>query len=226
MYWLPCQSFFLNYKVSRTVIKNLRWQIGEEITQITLENLWHRWSKTLRKNVNKLIGSQYPFAQISFFTFLLKVLNWQCHKGYSSNFSTELSSQIFDCCPRNFLIQEERIGNVVSTSNWIRPVYWRDLASLDTHLPHLQVHLPEPHICYSEKLKVLFMHHLDLDDLFRSKEHTHTMIFKTQTYKQILIDESTKQVSVRFRSVFLEGNNLSLILLLVHIHPVLTIVVR
>ena len=31
-------------------------------------------------------------------------------------------SQIFDCCPRNFLIQEERIGNVVSTSHWIRPV--------------------------------------------------------------------------------------------------------
>ena len=29
-------------------------------------------------------------------------------------------TQIFDCCPRNFLIQEERIGNVVSTSHWIR----------------------------------------------------------------------------------------------------------
>ena len=26
------------------------------------------------------------------------------------------------CCPRNFLIQEERIGNVVSISHWIRPV--------------------------------------------------------------------------------------------------------
>ena len=37
-------------------------------------------------------------------------------------FSTELSTQIFDCCPRNFLIQEEKIGNVVSTSHWIRPV--------------------------------------------------------------------------------------------------------
>ena len=88
--------------------------------------MWHRRSKTLRKNVKKLIGSQYPFAQISFFTFFLTVLDRRCHKfskGYSSNFSTELSSQIFDCCPRNFLIQEERIGNVVSTSHWIRPVF-------------------------------------------------------------------------------------------------------
>ena len=87
--------------------------------------MWHCWSKTLRKNVNKLIGNQYPFAQISFFTFFLTVLDRWCHKfseGYSSNFSTELSSQIIDCCPRNFLIQEERIGNVVSTSHWIRPV--------------------------------------------------------------------------------------------------------
>ena len=42
---------------------------------------------------------------------LLEVIS----KGYL-NFSTELSSQIFDCCPRKFLIQEERIGNVVSTS--------------------------------------------------------------------------------------------------------------
>ena len=70
--------------------------------------------------MNKLIGSQYPIAPISLFTFFLKVLDQQCDKfpkGYPSNFSTELSSQIFDCCPRNFLIQEERIGNVVSTSH-------------------------------------------------------------------------------------------------------------
>ena len=44
-----------------------------------------------------------------------------------NNFSTELSSQIFDCCPRNFLIQEERIGNVVSTSHWIRHVFCASL---------------------------------------------------------------------------------------------------
>ena len=43
-------------------------------------------------------------------------------QSYLSNFSTELSSQIFDCCPRNFLIQEKQNGNVVSTSHWIRPV--------------------------------------------------------------------------------------------------------
>ena len=43
-------------------------------------------------------------------------------EGYLNNFSTELSSQIFDCCPRNFLIQEKQNGNVVSTSHWIRLV--------------------------------------------------------------------------------------------------------
>ena len=57
--------------------------------------------------------------------FFLKLLDQgcgRCSEGYLNNFSTELSTQIFDCCPRNFLIQEERIGNVVSTSHWIRPV--------------------------------------------------------------------------------------------------------
>ena len=33
------------------------------------------------------------------------------------NFSTELSSQIIYCCPRNFLIREKQNGNVVSTSH-------------------------------------------------------------------------------------------------------------
>ena len=52
----------------------------------------------------------------------MKSNNWIFSEDYLNNFSTELSSQIFDCCPRNFLIEEERIGNVVSTSHWIRPV--------------------------------------------------------------------------------------------------------
>ena len=47
----------------------------------------------------------------------------QIFQSYLNNFSTELSSQIFDCCPRNFLIQEKQNGNVVSTSHWIRPVF-------------------------------------------------------------------------------------------------------
>ena len=62
---------------------------------------------------------------LRFFKFILNFLNQQCNKfskSYSNNFSTDLSSQIFYCCPRNFLIQEERIGNVVSTTNWITPV--------------------------------------------------------------------------------------------------------
>ena len=48
-------------------------------------------------------------------------------EGYLNDFSTKLSSQIFDWCPRNFLIQEKQNGNVVSTSHWIRPVPYRTL---------------------------------------------------------------------------------------------------
>ena len=105
--------------------QNLRWQLGGESIQVTFGNLQHRWSKNLRKNLNKLHGSQYPVAQYSFFKFFLKLFDqwcWRFSKGYLNNFSTELSSQIFDFCPRNFLIQEQQNGNVVSTSHWIRPV--------------------------------------------------------------------------------------------------------
>ena len=93
----------------------------EKLLRWPLENLWHRWSKTLRENLNKLICAIGYWLAISLLTFFLKVLDQWCHQfseGYLSNFSTELSSQIFDICPRNFVIQEERIGNVVSTSHW------------------------------------------------------------------------------------------------------------
>ena len=99
-------------------VEKLLWQPSE--------NLWHCWSKTLRKNVNKLIGATGYWLPISLLTFFLKVLDQWCQKcseGYLSNFSTDLSSQILDCCPRNFVIQEERFGNVVNTSHWITPVY-------------------------------------------------------------------------------------------------------
>ena len=90
-----------------------------------MENLQHRWSNNLRKNLNKLCCATGYWLPCSLFKFFLKFLDQQCWRfseGYLNNFSTELSSQICDCCPRNFLIQEERIGNVVSTSHWIRPV--------------------------------------------------------------------------------------------------------
>ena len=89
------------------------------------ENLQHRRSNDLRKNLNKLHCATGYWLPYSFFKFFLKLLDQQCWRfseGYLNNFSTKLSSQIFNCCPRNFLIQEERIGNVVSTSHWIRPV--------------------------------------------------------------------------------------------------------
>ena len=74
---------------------------------------------------NKLRCATGYWLPRSLFNFFLKFLDqrcWRFSEGYLNNFSTELSSQIFDCCPRNFLIQEERIGNVVSPSHWIRPV--------------------------------------------------------------------------------------------------------
>ena len=72
-------------------IKKFLWQQSEIWDDNSVEKLLghpseylsHHWSKTLRKNVNKLSGS-----------------------------------------PRNSEKKEERIGNVVSTSHWIRPVIW------------------------------------------------------------------------------------------------------
>ena len=93
-----------------------------------MENLQHHWSNNLRKNLNKLHCATGYWLPCSLFKFFLKLLDqwcWRFSEGYLNNFSTELSTQIFDCCPRNFLIQEERIGNVVSTSHWIRPVLWQ-----------------------------------------------------------------------------------------------------
>ena len=56
---------------------------------------------------------------LSLFKLFLKLLDQWCHKfskGYMDDFSTNLSPQIFDCCPRNWS------GNVVSTSHWNRSV--------------------------------------------------------------------------------------------------------
>ena len=88
--------------------------------------LWsmHRYAWTKKKFVHKNFATGY-WLPLSLFKFFLEFLDqwcWRFSKGYLNNFSTELSSQIFDCCPRNFLIQEERIGNVVSTSHWITSV--------------------------------------------------------------------------------------------------------
>ena len=99
----------------------------EKLLGYPSENLQHRWSNNLRKNLNKLHCSTGYWLLRSLFKFFLKFLDqwcWRFCESYLSNFSTKLSSQIFDCCPRNFLIQEERIGNVVSTSHWIRPVVY------------------------------------------------------------------------------------------------------
>ena len=117
--------FFFLFRVSRTTTKNLRWQLGGEITQVTVGKSVTLLVQQLKKEcVHKHCAIGY-WLPLSLFKFFLKVLDQQCHKfseGYPSNFSTELSSQISECCSRKFLIQEERIGNVVSTSHWITPV--------------------------------------------------------------------------------------------------------
>ena len=89
----------------------------------------HHWSNNLRKNLNKLHCTTGYWLPHSLFKFFLKLFDqwcWRFSEDYLNNFSNKLSCQIFDCCPRNFLIQEERIGNVVSTSHWIWPVDWLD----------------------------------------------------------------------------------------------------
>ena len=107
---------------------------------INLENMRHQmtlhdvlsFSKILNEAFTRVgFNVRYPVAQCSLFKFFLKLLDQQCWRfseGYLNNFSTELSTQIFDCCPRNFLIQEKQNGNVVSTSHWIRPVIYMNVA--------------------------------------------------------------------------------------------------
>ena len=68
------------------------------------------------------MGNWLPCSLFKFFLTLLDQWCWRFSEGYLNNLSTKLSSQIFDCCLRNFLIQEKQNGNVVSTSHWIRPV--------------------------------------------------------------------------------------------------------
>ena len=111
--------------IFRTTFKNLTWQLGGEIIWLTFGKSSTSLVQQLKKKlVHKNCATGY-WPPHSLFKFFLKFLDQWCSsfsKGYPNNFSTELSSQIFDCCPRNFLIQEESIGNVVSTTNWIRPV--------------------------------------------------------------------------------------------------------
>ena len=42
----------------------------EKLFRYPLENLQHHWFNNLRKNLNKLHGSQYPVAQCSLFKFV------------------------------------------------------------------------------------------------------------------------------------------------------------
>ena len=63
-----------------------------------------------------------------------------------SNFSTELSSQIFDCCPRNFLIQE-RIGIIHLK---VDP---ETLVILPSPSKHVSIHQPQ-----RSNGKAMFLH--------------------------------------------------------------------
>ena len=125
--WLHCHFVFF-------WIKNLRWQLGGEITQVTFRKSATSFVQKLKKILNKLHCATGYWLPCSLFKIFLKFLDQQCWRfseGYLNNFSTELSPKIFDCCPRNFLIQEERISNVVSTSHWIQPVIRRILLAIN-----------------------------------------------------------------------------------------------
>ena len=130
-YWLHCHS---SLKVSSRAIENLRWQLSGEMIWVIFEKCVTSLFQQLKKKlVHKNCAAAY-WLPLSLFTFFLKLLGQWCYRffeGYPHNFSTELSSQIFDCCPRNFLIQEERIYYVVSTTNWITPVFniWKSTCS-------------------------------------------------------------------------------------------------
>ena len=129
-----------------------------------MENLWHCWSNNLRKNeFTKLCNRELTATQ--FIQFFLKLLDQQCHKfskSYQINFSTDLSFQILDWCPRNFEIQEEGFGNVVSTSHWITPVI--------THLVWHSIHVWEEEGLYAQK-KFLSL-------IWKSMSHTlHQSVF-------------------------------------------------
>ena len=107
--------FFFLLRVSRTTIKNPRWQLGGEITFGKFVTLLVKQLK--KKCVHKNCATGY-WLPLSLFNFLLNILDQRCHifsifstfsifsSHYLSNFSTEFSSQIFDCCHRNFLFQE------------------------------------------------------------------------------------------------------------------------
>ena len=118
-------NHFLNWNVSRTTIKNLRWQLGGKIIRVTFRRSSTSLVQQLKKKLvykNFATGYWEPLSLFNFFLTFWDQWCWRFSEGYLNNFSTKLSSQIFDCCLRNFLIQEERIGNVVSTSHWITPV--------------------------------------------------------------------------------------------------------
>ena len=121
-YWLHCHW---SLRVSSTKIKNLRWQLSGAIIQVTFGKSSTSLVQQLKKKLvhkNCATGYWLPLSLFNFFLMFLDQRCWRFSEGYPNNFSTGLLSQIFDCCPRNFLIQEERIGNVVSTTNWITPV--------------------------------------------------------------------------------------------------------
>ena len=124
--WLELSSYCLIFRAIKEQNHNYIVNCSSPQAGFNVRYWLHCQSFLLElKNLNKLCGSQYLVAQCSLFNFFLKLLEWcwRFSEGYLNNFSTELSTEIFDCCLRNFLIQEKQNGNVVSTSHWIRLVF-------------------------------------------------------------------------------------------------------
>ena len=105
--------FFLNLKVSRTKIVNVRWWFGGDIIPLT----FGKFVATLVKK----IGSQYLDWQ---FLFTLNILNfWIYHVIHFQKVSRIISPPNHHFRFPIFVLKNLNLsGNVVSILNWIRPL--------------------------------------------------------------------------------------------------------
>ena len=88
----------------------------EKLLGLPSENLWHLWSNILRKN-----SSQKLFNRVLSLSFWTNDVTNFPKVTWIILPQTVISD--FLLLSWNFLIKEERIDNVVSTTNWFTPVH-------------------------------------------------------------------------------------------------------
>ena len=81
--------FFLNLRVSKTKIETLRWKVSGDIIQVTFGKFVTSFIQKLKKNVNKLICSQYLDSQFLWAHFSSvfgpNVLDHKSSEGYETS---------------------------------------------------------------------------------------------------------------------------------------------